>query len=347
MPPNPNINPRDESLTHAIVELIAIHQGMNYNKIIKKLKDEGFSSHSVIGKKLKELEDIEIIEYLTGSDNKHRYYIHGITKSEIKYDKKLSNLLSNLKKIIEEIEEDSPEYNQDIRNHLYQSLENVESSLQIPNYLREQPIPPEDGMIEEIYTYSIYDNDEIQNKINDAKKTHNQIQELKIRKSNTVQKIIKTKDDVKKGSLCMIVIESSKDIRDSLNHMFELLNILKPLKDSHQRKIFCQVFDSLNTAIPKPTKNYRILKELETIQRNTTDVNAQQKLNEIVNHLYKEIQKPVKKNVLIKKLIDTGQFSKDDAYEILHVMSNIIDGVVSVNKNDVSSVHPGYPLSYS
>lgn len=343
-----NTNQRDENLTHAIVELISVHPGISHNKIINKLKEEGFSSHSAIAKKLNELHNLDIIEYQTGSDNMHHFYIQGVPKSKIHYDKKLSALITDLKKTLDEIEEDSPEHSQNIRNHYYEVLEETTSSIKIPNYLKEQPVIfPEDNMIEEILAYSIYRNDEIQNKIQAAENLHKEIQKLKIKKSNAIQKIIKTKDDAKKGLLCTIIIESSKDIHNSLKCMMDYLNALTTHKHIHQKNIFGQVFDALNTQLPKPTKNYHVLRELESIQRSTSDIIVQQKLNDIISHFYKEIQKPVKKNLLIKKLVETGQFSKNDAYEILHEMSGITGGWVLVNKDDVYPVHPGYPLSSS
>lgn len=339
-------NPRDENLTPATVELIAVHPGISHNKIITKLEEEGFSSHSAIAKKLIELQNLDIIEYQTGFDNMHHFYIHGVPKSKIPYDKKLSTLVTDLKKMLDEIENDSPEYNQNIRNHYYQFLKETISSIKIPNYLKEQPVMfPEDDLINEIDKYLIYKNEEIQTKIQSAKNIHKEIQKLKIKKSNAIQKLIKAKDDSIKGSLCSIIIESSKDICEYLYDLMNSLSDLKTHKHIHQKNLFEQIFDSLNTQLPKPTKNYHVLRELESIQRNTSDTIVQQKLNEIISHFYKEIQKPVKKGLLIKKLVETGQFSKDEAYEILHEMSSVIVGLVLVNKDDVYSAHPGYPLS--
>ncbi len=336
----------EDLLTHAVVELIAVHKGIIQREIIRKLKDEGLGSANRIRKKLNDLCTKSIIEYQTEHDktskqNVYKYYIYGTAKPSIPYDKKLSDLIHALERTLVKIEEDSPGLNQVTRNYYYENLKRAKSLLEnIPPYLTEKQSISDTDMVEEISEYSIYQDKAIKNKIKESNDIHNVMIKSEQKKSKTIQNLLQTKDDAKKRLLCIKIISNTRDIDDSLKVMCDILQQLRILKREHQKNMFEQIFDTLNSQSPKHQKNYAILRKLKYLHRITSETETMRILAVIIDNFYKDVQKPVEKNQLLKKLVDSKQFTKEEADQMLLYMSTKRPKVIIHEDN----VYPSYDV---
>ncbi len=334
----------EDLLTQAVVELIAVHKGIIQREIICKLKDEKLGSANTIRKKLNDLCTKSIIEYQTeynktSKQNAYKYYIYSTAKSQISYDKKLSDLIHALERTLVKIEKDSPNLNQDTRNYYYENLKRSKSLLEdIPPYLTKKQSTPDKYMVEKISEYLIYQNKAIKNKIKESNRIRNVMIKSKQKKSKAIQNLLQTKDDAKKGLLCNEIISNARDIEDSLNKILDISQELCILKRQHQEDIFKKIFDTLNTQSPKHTKNYTIFQKLRHLYVNTSETETKKNLAAIIHDFYKDVQKPVKKNQLLKKLVDSKQFTKKEADTVLFHMSTLKPRVI-IHENNVYPLH--------
>ena len=300
----------NEKLAIAILESIYYHPSISKNNLKKKLAENGMSSISTIDKEMKYLLDIGIIEYRYGN-RKHHYYIKG-NAEPVSHDSKLANLISDLRKVIDKVEESSPDYDQYIKNALYEHLKNMTYDLQkTSSYYKEEKNnlqyieTEEDYYLEDINKYSYYDIEEIRSKINVAKKIYEEIKVLREKEVKEIQKMKQKECNKKHLTKFLKIIE---EIKEKIQYLSNLQKELEGIKLSVQGRIFREIIRENQN----PRKIVMMIKTLNNINmKNEKNNTVPIRLDEIINHLQKEL-KPIKKDMLIKKLVDTKKFSKDD-----------------------------------
>lgn len=106
-------NKRHVELVSRLVELIATHPGIGHNELKRKVTDKNqITSTKTYDKTIKELLTDKIIDYTRGKANRKHYYIYNqvVEDTIIKYDGKFDEAISEVRRLLNRIELDFPDY---------------------------------------------------------------------------------------------------------------------------------------------------------------------------------------------------------------------------------------------
>lgn len=343
----------NQKLTRHIVEIIAINKKISRPNLVKILEPLGYKSQETISGLLENLEADQTIESHYDGYRKW-FYIYGTKYVKTENDEKRSRLVSKLRNTIEQIEEKDIDAVEEHLKDLFSDLEECTKILQnrlnlISNY---EQLPIGDAFMEEISEFKQYNYNEIKLRVKRATKINTDLKKLFQRKGLIIDNIIKDKDNSKKPSLCLELIDISQEIKMRINELREITQELRNLKFVYQKELFNKVLDLLDSKKPRPTEAVQVLEtyremhdflhdstekfnaEIERSSLKDSDKQEIKNLREIIEFrnlrinesLLKLINKYnnqinfIMKNDIVRELVRTKQFTEGEAYQMLLYM---------------------------
>lgn len=221
-----------------------------------------------------------------------------------------------------------------------------------------------------------YHHELIINQVAEASKIYEKIKDTNDEKFTIIKQLIKSKSPSIRTKLINKLIKNRRENKKQLDNLNGIYKIMSDRKLQMQEKVFTEVIDSLNekTKREQPYQKIETLRKLHIILANLPkqEINfvssfqniidsseeplkskLNNKLNEIrmpfkdgsgyaellrdvISSLEKEIRKPIKEKILIKKLMETNLFSKRDAIDMISHMS--FGGPIFRSKDEIYKI---------
>lgn len=206
-----------------------------------------------------------------------------------------------------------------------------------------------------------YPHESIINEVTQASEICSKIKSTNNEKSTIIKQMIKSRSPPVRTKLIKKLIENRRANKKQLGNLKDIWKNMPDQKHLMQKRVFMDVVNSLNEKIERkqPFQKVETLRKLHIILRelpkqetgfvssfrniiDSSEEPLKTKLNnllgairipfkdgsgyagllrDVISSLEKEISKPIKKNILIKKLVETNLFSKHDAVEMISHMS--------------------------